>query len=57
MDKEFHSGEPPTNKSDENITHDHDILNINRRISVQMIAEILSTPKTIVSDIVNDILN
>ncbi|XP_023710988.1 protein GVQW3-like [Cryptotermes secundus] len=46
------SGRPSTSKSAKNVSRVRDLLNTNRRMSVPMIAETLSIPKTTVHDIV-----
>lgn len=47
MDDEFRSGWPSTNKSDENVIRFRKLLNINHRMSIQMIVETLNIPKII----------
>ncbi|PNF27325.1 hypothetical protein B7P43_G02769 [Cryptotermes secundus] len=54
VDDDPRSGWPSTSKSDKNVSRVHDLLNTDRRMSVRMIAETLSIPKTTVHDIVAD---
>jgi hypothetical protein len=51
------SGRPSNSKSDKNVSRFRDLLNTDRRMSVRMIEDTLSIPKTTVHDIVTDNLH
>ncbi|XP_023289218.1 putative uncharacterized protein FLJ37770, partial [Orussus abietinus] len=52
-----HAGRPSTSTTDDNFTRVRDLLNSDRWLSVQMIAETLNIPKTIVHELVTDKLH
>ena len=57
VEDKLRSGRPSTSSTDDNVSRVCDCLNSDRRMSVRMIAETLSIPKSIVHGIVIDNLN
>ena len=52
-----HSGQPSTSQTDEKVTRVRDLLNTDRQMTVQLLANTPNIPKTVVHRIVMDELN
>lgn len=56
VEDEQRAGRPSTSKTEDNVTKIRDLLNTDRHLSVRLIAQELDLPKTIVHEVVTEIL-